>query len=179
MQDINILEEEWSKYGKKVIHRFGQPKLWNVWNHLSWFFFNQCLNLPSVFGVSSPQKRLKCSQHPLHQEHRVWPRFLCQIWDKESTAQKGRNCPELNVVRLALEAEQVWLLESAVVTVHYGVSAAHTTFPGPRKDCSGVCQGSLLQDFWPFFIMLVNSLPDFRDFVNYLVPFNNCVFCWH
>lgn len=72
---------------------------------------------------------------------------LVPDWDKESTAQKGRNCPELNVVRLALEAEQVWLLESAVVTVHYGVSAAHTTFPGPRKDCSGVCQGSLLQDF--------------------------------
>ena len=29
------------------------------WNHLSWFFFNQCLNLPSVFGGILAPKEAK------------------------------------------------------------------------------------------------------------------------
>ena len=42
---------------------------------------------------------------------------------------KGRNCPELNVQRLALEAKQIQFLESAVINSALGISLS-----GSRKD---------------------------------------------
>lgn len=180
MQDVNILEEEWSKHGKNVIHRFGQPKLWNVWMESLVVIFFQPVSEPSfcVWGILRPKEAKMLSASLASRAQGVTQALVPDSGHGINNAER-EELPRTQHGEAGAWGKASVASRISRVTVHYGVSAAHTTFPEPRKDCSGVCQGSLLQDFWPFFIMLVNSLPDFRDFVNYLVPFNNCVFCWH
>ena len=109
------------------------------------WIFPLCLGYP-------PSSEARMFSTSLAAGAQAWPKlcrsgaFVPEFGTKTSNG-RGRNCPELNVIRLAVEAV---------------ASPAHTTLSRPTKDFwGGVLMESVLQnDFWPFCMTLVNSKPD-------------------